>query len=213
MGIEKWRNRRVREGAGEPLRPYRWWQLFGRTLRSITLTSPDGATSVYAVDVRRMGDMSDGEIRARLYVDGALRSYAKLPTRFPVPGGHIEVAVTGFGLKRCHYVGDDGTQRQLSPHPGSAEGLRARLHGRHPTISRLMGFISAALVLVGLCVEVPQILAALSHIPVIADSVGTFTSPIQLPLHLNLLIGLAAVVGSTERALRMRSSWIDELAS
>jgi hypothetical protein len=76
-----------------------------------------------------------------------------------------------------------------------------------------MGFISAALVLVGLCVEVPQILAALSHIPVIADSVGTFTSPIQLPLHLNLLIGLAAVVGSTERALRMRSSWIDELAS
>lgn len=213
MGITRWRGRRVREGDGEPLRPYRWWQVLGRSLRSIALTSGDGTTSVYTVDVRHAGDMSDGEVRARLYVDGALRSYAKMPTRFTVPGGHIEVAITGFGLKRCHYVKDDGTQQQLSPHPRSAEGLRAHLHHRRPALSRLIGVLSAALVVVGLCVEVPQIIASLSRIPLIADSIGTFTSPIQLPLLANLIIGLAAVVGSTERALRMRSSWIDELAS
>jgi hypothetical protein len=187
--------------------------MFGRSLRSITLTSRDGTDAVYTVDVRHAGDMSDGEIRARLYVDGSLQSYAKMPTRFAVPGGRIEVAITGFGLKRCHYVRDDGTEQQLSPDRASAEGLRARLHSRHPGLSRTIGLISAALVIVGLGVEVPQLIDALSRIPLIADSLGTFTSPIQLPLHLNLLIGLAAVAGSIERALRMRSSWVDELAS
>ncbi|KRF05253.1 hypothetical protein ASH00_12745 [Arthrobacter sp. Soil782] len=210
MGI---RHRRVRTGSGEPLRRYRWWQMFGRSLRSITLDSSDGTRLTYSVDVRHAGDMTDGEIRARLYVDGALRSYAKLPTRFEVPDGHIEVAINGFGLKRCHYVRTDGIEQQLSPDPASAEGRRARLHHRHPGTSRVIGAISTALVIVGLGVEVPQVIALLSQIPLIADSIGTFTSPIQLPIQINLLIGLAAVIGSMERALRMRSSWIDELAS
>lgn len=213
MGIANWRARRVRAGSGEPLRRYRWWQMFSRSLRSITLTSPEGTTSTYTVEVRHGGDMTDGEVRARLYVDGALQSYAKMPTRFEVPGGHIEVAINGFGLKRCHYVQADRAEQQLSPDPRSAEGRRARLHRRHPAVSRVIGLVSIAFVVVGLCVEVPQIIEALSQIPPIADSIGTFTSPVRFPLHMNLAIGLAAVVGSTERALRMRSSWIDELAS
>lgn len=213
MGITQWRNRRVRAGSGEPLRRYRWWQTFGRSLRSITLPSADGSTSTYAIDVRHAGDMTDGAIRARLYVDGALQSYAKMPARFSVPGGHIEVAINGFGLKRCHFVDPDGTEQQLTPDPVSAEGRHARLHHRHPGVSRAIGILSIALVVGGLCIEVPQIIESLSQIPVIADSVGTFTSPVRLPLPANLLIGLAAVLGSTERALRMRSSWIDELAS
>lgn len=213
MGIDLWRNRRVRAGSGEPLRRYRWWQMFGRSLRSITLPSPDGTTSTYTVDVRHAGDMTDGEIRARLYVDGALRSFAKMPTRFEAPGGHIEVAITGFGLKRCHYVREDGTEQQLSPDPASAEGRRSQLHHRYPRLSRVIGILSIALVVVGLCVEVPQIIESLSQIPFVADSIGSFTSPIRLPLQVNLLIALAAVIGSSERALRMRSSWIDELAS
>lgn len=213
MGIKPLLYRRVRAGSGESLRRYRWWQMFGRSLRSITLPSPDGRTSTYTIDVRHAGDMTDGGVRARLYVNSALRSFAKMPSRFAVPGGHIEVAITGFGLKRCHYVDADGTEQQLSPDPASAEGRRAWLHQRHPGLSRIIGIVSIALVIVGLCVEVPQIIASLSHIPFIADSIGTFISPIQLPLHVNLLIGLAAVLGSTERALRMRSSWIDELAS
>ena len=187
--------------------------MFGRSLRSIALPAADGRMSTYTVDVRHAGDMSDGEIRARLYVDGALQSYAKMPARFTVPGGHIEVAITGFGLKRCHYVRADGTEQQLSPDPASAEGRRARLHHRHPGVSRVIGLISIAFVIAGLCIEVPQIIQSLSQIPFVADSIGTFTSPIQLPLAANILIGLAAAIGSTERALRMRSNWIDELAS
>jgi hypothetical protein len=213
MGLTRLLNRRSHAGAGELLPRYRWWQLFGRSLRSIRLPSKDGTLSTYTVDVRHAGDMTDGAVRARLYVDGALRSYAKLPSRFSVPGGHIEVAITGFGLRRCHYVRADGTEKELSPDPASAEGRRARLHHRRPGLSRLIGIVSLVLVVVGLCVEVPQIIESLSQIPFIADSVGTFTSPLRLPLPVNLLIGLAAIVGSTERALRLRSSWIDELAS
>lgn len=169
--------------------------------------------STYAVDVRRGGDASDGAVRARLYVDGALRAYSTLPARFEVPGGRIEVATSGFGLKRCHFVATDGTQTPLTPDPASAEGRREELHRRRPRLSRAIGVISMLLIVIGLCVELPQLAEALSSIPLIADSVGVFTSPIQLPLAVNLLIGLGAVLGGTERALRMRAGWIDELAS
>ncbi|MBG6238271.1 hypothetical protein IWX78_001226 [Mycetocola sp. CAN_C7] len=213
MGIKHGRNRLVRTGSGEPLQRFRWWQTFGRSLRTITLPAPDGTASAYTVDVRHAGDMTDGEVRARLFVNGSLRSYSKMPTRFPVHGGHIEVGINGFGLKRCHFVHADGSAMQLSPDPASVEGRRARLHHRHPGLSRLIGVVSTTLVLVGLSVTVPQIIESISHIPPIAESIGTFTSPVRLPLQVNLLIGLAAVIGRTERALRMRSSWIDELAS
>lgn len=208
-----WRGRRVRAGSGEPLRRFRWWQVFSRSLRSTTIAGPDGVASVYTVDVRHGGDASDGAVRARLFVDGALRSYSTMPAVFTVPDGRIEVAINGFGLKRCHHVRADGTERQLAPDPASAEGRRARLHRDHPGLSRVIGLVSIAFVAVGLGVSVPQLVETISQIPPVADSVGTFTSPVHLPLHLNLLVGAGAVVGSTERALRMRSSWIDELAS
>ncbi|MGJ3404288.1 hypothetical protein [Glutamicibacter sp. Je.9.36] len=213
MKFKRWLNHRVRAGSGEPVKRLRWWQIFSRSLRTIALPSPDGTASTYTVDVRHGGDMADGVIRARLYVNGSLHSYSKMPARFPVPGGHIEVAANGFGLKRCHYMPAGGSELQLAPDPASAEGCRARLHHRHPGLSRFIGIVSTALVLAGLCITVPQILESISQIPPIADSIGTFTSPVQLPLQGNLFIGFAAVLGSTERALRMRSSWIDELAS
>lgn len=210
--------RRVRTGSGEPLKPFRWWQLFGRSLRTIDLrgtdaTSAHAATSSYAVDVRHGGDASDGAIRARLYVDGALRSYSTMPARFEVPGGRIEVAISGFGLKRCHFVADDGTETALAPDAASAEGRREELHRRRPRLSRAIGVISALLIVIGLCVEVPQLVEALSRIPLIADSIGVIESPIELPLAAHLLIGLGAVLGGAERALRLRAGWIDELAS
>lgn len=214
---DRWRNtlaaRRVRRGGGEPLPRFRWWQLLSRSLRSLTLNAPDGTTSTYTVDVRRSGDAHDGTVRARLYLDGSLHSYSKVPARFTVPGGHIEVAVGTFGLRRCHYVRPDGTGIPLEPEPSSAEGRRARLHRDHPSLSRLVAVVAALCVAVGLCVTVPQIIESISRIPAIADSVGTFDSPVHLPAAVNVLITVAAVVGSTERALRLRSSWLDDLAS
>ncbi len=217
MKVESWRNRRaarrVRSGAGEPLPRYRWWQVLGRSLRTLTLRAPDGTADIYAVDVRRAGDGDDGVIRARLYRNGSLLSYSRLPARFSVPGGHIEVAVGNFGLRRCHYLRADGGESQLIPDPASAEGRRARLHRTRPGLSRLVGVVSTAFVVAGLCMTVPQLIETISRIPPIADSIGTFNWPVQLPPTAIALIGLGAVVGSTERALRMRSSWLDDLAS
>ncbi|WP_343035579.1 hypothetical protein [Isoptericola sediminis] len=202
----------MRPGTGQPLPPFRWWQLAGRSLRTLTLPGPGGAASTYAVDVRRAGDGSDGAVRARLYRDGVQLAVSTLPARLVVPGGRIEVAVGTFGLRRCHYVPAGGGEVPLIPHPSSAEGRRARLHHERPRLSRVVGLASTLLVLAGVCVAVPQIIQEISQVPPVADSIGTFTSPIRLPPTGNVLVGIAAVIGSTERALRMRSNWLDDLA-
>ncbi|WP_229403282.1 hypothetical protein [Micromonospora okii] len=136
-----------------------------------------------------------------------------MPARFPVPGGHIEVAVTTYGLGRCHYVRADDTESQLTPHPASAEGRRAHLDRTRPRLSRLVGVVSTLLVLIGICVAVPQLVETISHIPPGADSLGTFDLPVRVPLAVNFAAGLAAVAGSAERALRLRANWLDSLAS
>ncbi|WP_229403292.1 hypothetical protein [Micromonospora okii] len=217
MTFGRWRNRlaarRVRPGNGEPLPQFRWWQLLSRSVRVLTLRAPDGTTSIYAVDVRQMGDLDDGAVRARLYLDGALLSLSTMPARFPVPGGHLEVAASVYGMQRCHYVQADGTAVQLVPHPASAEGRRAHLHRTRPGLSRLISVVSILLVLVGICVALPQLVETISHAPPVADALGTFDLPVQVPLAVNIAAALAAVVGSAERALRLRSNWLDALAS
>jgi hypothetical protein len=190
----------------------RWWQLLTRSVRTTALAGPDGSVSTYTVDVRRGGDLRDGEVRARLYVDGGLHAVSKMPARFPVPGGHVVVAVRATGLRRCHYQRADGTAVPLTPHPASAEGRRARLARSHPRLSRLVGTASTVVVLVGVAVVLPQALAALSVLPPVADVLGTFESPLRLPLAVDVGIGVAVVLASTERALRLKATWLDDLA-
>lgn len=217
MPTPSWRarlaERRVKPGDGRPLPPFRWWQILGRSLFLLDLEGVGGVTTTFAVDVRQLGDRDDGEVRARLYRDGVQVAVSRLPARFAVPGGRIEVAARASGLRRCHFVPDAGEERQLTPHPRSAEGLRARLHHRHPVLSRVIGVIATAIVLVGVCITVPQLVETISQVPAIAESVGTFTSPIRLPTTVNILLTLAVILASTERALRLRSSWLDELAN
>ena len=217
MGSSTWRQRlaerRSRPGDGRPLLPYRWWQALSRSLFSIALPVAGGPASIFAIDVRQWGDRDDGEVRARLYRDGALVAVSKLPARFAVPGGHIEVAARASGLRRCHFVPERGEERQLTPHPRSAEGRRARLHQRHPGVSRVIGAAATLIVLVGVCLTVPQLIEAITQVPAIADAVGTFRSPVRLPAGVNVAVTIAVAIASTERALRLRSSWLDELAS
>ncbi|MFE7900873.1 hypothetical protein ACFU3E_25880 [Streptomyces sp. NPDC057424] len=42
----------------------------------------------------------------------------------------------------------------------------------------------------------------------VAQYVGTFTSPIDLPAWGNVVVGLATVAASTERALWLRYNWL-----
>lgn len=209
--FDDWRRnraaKRVKPGTGRPLKPFRWWQLLTRSLFYIRLAGEDGLTTVYAVEVRHMGNKETGVIEAHLYRDNIHQALSKTPAKFPVPGGTIEVETSSFGLKRCHYVTEDGAERQLEPDPKSAEGRRARLDQAHPTLSRVIGVVSVVLLVVGVFLLIPQIIEPISEIPPIADNIGTFTSPIQLSFWPNVIVTLVFIAASTERALRLRYRW------
>jgi hypothetical protein len=102
----------------------------------------------------------------------------------------------------------DGSERQLEPDPRSAEGLRARLDRSHPALSRAIGMVSLAVLIAGLAILIPQLLATLSQIPPVADTVGSFSSPIRLATVPNIVVTLVTAAASSERALRLRHNWL-----
>lgn len=199
--------RRAKPGDGHALQRYRWWQPLSRALFHLRLAGEDGSPQTWSVDVRLWGD-SNGEVLAQLYRDGVNQARSSLPAAFAVPGGTIEVVASGYGLRRCHYVADDGTQRQLMPDPASAEGRRARLQRTHPALSRAVGAASVTVLVIALVLGVPQIIEQITQIPPVAESIGAFISPIRLPGWANVSLVLATLVASTERALRLRYNWL-----
>ncbi|OEV05085.1 hypothetical protein [Streptomyces oceani] len=200
--------RRVRPGDGRPLQRFRWWQLPGRALFYLPLTRDDGHQAMYAVDVRHWQNQSSGEVKAHLYLDGRLHAESKIPAAFPVPYGTVEVAMSGFGIKRCHYVTAKGTEHQLAPDLASAEGRRAHLDNNHPTLSRWIGRCSLSMLLVGAGLLLLQIVEPIAQTPPVAARIGSFDSPVDLPLWLNIALGVGAAAGSMERALRLRYHWL-----
>lgn len=200
-------------GDGSPLPRFRWWHLLGRSV--FDLPADQGRPARYTVDVRHMGDRSDGAVRARLYRDGRLAAVSKLPTAFPVEGGEIEVAVNSIGLRRCHFVpaGNRAAARVLTPLPASAEGRRARFDRDHPAASRVIGAIALAAVLVGVAVGGYELAMQLARIPAVVDVIGVIERPMRIPLEIGIAVGAGAVLGGLERALRLRSTWLDEFAT
>lgn len=206
----KWwrRSKKVRPGDGHPLKRFRWWQPLSRVLFHLRQRTDDGEAVTWSVDVRLWGDSDDGEVRTRLYRDGIHHATSKPPTDFPIPGGVIEVRTSPYGLKRCHFVADDGSVRKLTPDPASAEGRRAWLQRRHPGWSFAIDVVSVMILLAALLLGVPQIVEQITHIPWIAENIGEFTSPIRLPAWFNIGLFVATLVASTERALRLRYNWL-----
>ncbi len=204
----EWRRRRaakrIKPGTGRELQPFRWWQPFARSLYSIDL-----GRNVYTVDVRhrRRFFSEDGKGTADLYLDGRHHAESKLPAAFPVPGGTIEVADSPFGLKRCHYVSDEGGERQLVPDRASAEGRREHFARAHPVLSRVIGVTSVAVLVISVLLLIPQLGEVVFKIPPVAERFGTFVSPVALPVWLNTSLTAGAVLASIERALRLRHSW------
>lgn len=197
----------LKPGDGHMLPDYHWWQLFSRSLFHLHLADGTGARETWSVDVRLGGD-DDGEVHAQLYRNGLRRATAKLPAVFPVPGGRIEVAAGPYGLKRNHYVMPDGSQRQLVPDPASAEGLRTRLERNNPALSRAIGIVSAGILVAALVIGMPQVLEQITQVPPIAESIGTFSSPFDVPAAANYALLVATLAASTERALRLRYNWL-----
>ncbi|ARX81480.1 hypothetical protein SMD44_00878 [Streptomyces alboflavus] len=210
--IKEWRRRRaarrVRPGDGRPLRPFRWWQLLSRALFYLRLTHDDGRQVVYAIDVMHGRTDGSGVVHAHLYVDGRQHARSGLPAAFPVHGGTVEVSTSAFGLGRCHYVTTEGAEHPLVPDRDSAEGRRAYVDRAHPELSRWVGHVSSAVLVVALLLLASQLGEQLTRPEEIARHVGAFTSPVDLSAWGNVLVGLGATAASTERALRLRHHWL-----
>lgn len=208
----KWKRRRyarkVQPGDGSELKRFRWWQLLSRSLLHIRLADPDGQHNTWSVSVSLWGE-SDGESRAHLYRDGWHHARSTLPAMFEIPGGTIEVAQSTYGLKRCHFIPDNGgATRQLAADPSSAEGRRARLQRHHPGTSRVIGVTSFLILVAALLLGLPQLVEQVSQIPWVAQNIGSFTSPIHLAAWFNTSLVIATVLASTERALRLKYHWL-----
>ncbi|MFJ6697957.1 hypothetical protein ACIQM4_18080 [Streptomyces sp. NPDC091272] len=207
MALKQWAaSKRLRPGDGRELQRFRGWQLPLRSLFWLRLHGPDGHAHRYAVDVRHWARLDSGRIRAHLFLDGRHTAESKLPAIFPVEGGVIEVAMSNFGIRRCHYRPSAGEPRQLTPDPASAEGRRACLGARRPGLSRAIGIGAVLLLVIGLGLNLLQLAEPLSRMPPVAQRVGVFESPVHLPVWLNLALGAGAVLASMERALRLRYS-------
>jgi hypothetical protein len=197
----------VKPGDGHLLPGYHWWQAFSRSLFHLHIVGQDGGPETWSIDIRPGGD-ADGEVRARLYRNGVNKAVSLVPAAFAVPGGTIEVEVSGFGLKRCHYVRHDGSEQQLLPDPVSAEGRRARLEVSSPALSHALGFISVSILAVAAILGVPQIVEQIMLLPPVAERFGTLSSPFHLPAAANAALFVTSVAASTERALRLRYNWL-----
>jgi hypothetical protein len=203
----RWQLSRAKPGDGSRLPDYRPWQLFSRSLFSVDLAEGTGR-HVFEVDVRHGRDSSSSRRPAALYRDGVQVQAGNLPVAFPVPGGVIEVAVSQFGVKRMHLVGDDGREHVLRPHPRSAEGLRARFDRRFPPTSTVIGAVGLLVLLVGLAFALAAAAEQITRVEAVAQYVGTFVPPVHLPDWARGPLAAAGVVAAVDRALRLRSTWM-----
>lgn len=213
---------RVRSGDGSRLTPFRWWQTLSRCLFHVRLIDHTGDPHVFAVDVRHLTDPKPtadleagrGRAPASLYRDGLQTARSNVPTLFTVPGGTIHVATSGFGVKRMHFVPDDGgAERMLHPDPRSQEGRRASFAHRFPTVSRCIGLLSLVTLLIALSLGILHGLEAATAIPPVAERIGTFTSPVDLPTWATTGLLIAAFLAGYERATRLRHHWLIDSAA
>lgn len=208
------KSRKMKDGDGRMLKPVTGLRSLSHTQFSIALPAEAPAATpaaaverhVYTVEVNYFAMEYD----ASLYRDGRRILIAEMPAVFPVPGGVIEAASSSFGMKRVHFVGAGG-EEQLKPAPGTSEYWRARLAHRHPAFSRFLGIAAVVVLLVSLALLLPQLLELVTSIPVVAERVGTFTSPIVLPPWLNTGITVAGFLAALERALTLRNHWLIDM--
>ncbi|MBE1533168.1 hypothetical protein [Actinomadura algeriensis] len=186
--------------GGQRLQPFRRREMLHRALFTISHDGPDGPRRTWTVDVR----MKDLGWVAGLYLDGARQEEHDVPAAFAVPGGTIEVKASMYGITRMHLVLDSGRERRLAPVAGTAEDLRGRLARRHPRLSRTIGVLAIAILVVNLALAVPQAIEIVTGLPPIADHVGSFTSPVSTPPWLTAVLVFAGIVAATERVLMRR---------
>ena len=177
------------------LRPLGRWDLFSRGRFE---ASHDG--HLWTVDL----DYFDFGEKLHLYRDGLEVEVQKSPATFDLgEGARIEASMSLLGMRQVDLV-VPGETTMLTPVDGTAEAWRLQLERERPALSRLVGVVSWAVLVVALLYEVPQLIA------VIAEALGIdFEAPVTLPGAANFVLGITALAAAVERALRFKSNrWL-----
>ena len=149
----------------------------------------------WTVDV----DFFDFGEKVRLYRDGVLVATEKSPATFDAgPGARIEASMGIFGMRQIDLVVGADTV-QMTPVEGTAEGWRLGLERERPELSRAIGAVSWAVL----------VLAALVGLGELLGLIG-IDWPLELPPAPATVLGFAALAAAVERALRFKSNrWLD----
>lgn len=198
------RKKKVKDANGEPLKAIRFWQYFQRTVFHKKIEQ-----DVYSVDVDLYGKEWLGPESA-LYKNGRRIKESPVPSVYEIPGGFIDVQTTTYGVKRIHYV-TESDESQMVPDKHSLEGMRARFDSKFPTASRWIGYIAAAILIIGLIVGVPAVIELITRVNIVADNLGAFTSPFQFSYGLNVTLVILGLVAATERALSLKNHWLIDM--
>lgn len=199
--------KKVKEGDGHTLKPYRLWHIFTHSLFHITITKENNEQVNYALKSRYFADDSSVD----LYRGTTHIAYSTLPATIPLENGILEVKSGGSGINKIHYLTDEAETFSIYPDKRSVRGWRLGLHRRAPFVSTCLGLLAAAILLTSLALGLPQIVEQLTEIPWVAEHIGTFQSPINLSIWLNVVIGVATGFAATERALMLQSHWLIDM--
>lgn len=199
--------KKVKEGDGHRLKPYRLWNMFTHSLFHMTIKNPDGETTHYALKSKYFTE----EPRVDLYREGRHIAYSKLPAVLPVERGIMEVTTSSTGINGIHYRTDHEDIFTVYPDKRSIRGFRWWVHQRLPRLSTWIGWVAIVTLLSSLSIGSIQLMDTLSNIPWVSEQIGTFNTPISLSASSNVTIGVAAVLAGTERTLMLRNHWLVDI--
>ncbi len=142
----------------------------------------------------------DTRERVALYRDGQFVDEARSPASFVIGNGDRIVASLGLlGMKEAH-LEVDGAQTMLTPAIGTGERWRLELERQRPGLSRAIGYVSLAVLLVALVVDGSEILGL----------IDPDLDPLGLPALVATIVGFLALAAAIERALRLKCNrWLD----
>jgi len=138
--------------------------------------------------------------RIALYRDNELVAEEKSPATFDLgDGAAIEARMGVFGMRSAHLLAD-GNRTMLTPVHGTAEAWRLGLEQDRPALSRAVGIVSWAVLVLALVIDGFEI----------AGFVNDDLDVLGLPGSVATLVGLLALAAVIERALRLKCSrWLD----
>jgi hypothetical protein len=177
--------------SGEKLRPLGGWDVITRGRFEAV-----HAGHQWVID---LGFFDPGE-RIALYRDGQLVDEARSPASFDLDSRARIVASLGvLGMKEAA-LEVDGVRTMLTPAVGTGEAWRLGLERQRPGLSRAIGFVSVAVLLVALVVDGSEILGLIDR----------DLDPLGLPGLVAAIAGFLALGAAIERALRLKCNrWLD----